>query len=278
MPSNRLFRIARTGWIETTGAAKHEAEADLIHPDPGPQRPGQDLPIQELEKSSQPSAPHLASNELRRPRSRPERCPPLRRAPDRPAAPPSVPAGGRLLSTTSSRGFDEPHSQPCGWRRCPREGRPPSSAGRRQRKADSPTSVPLGTQVRSPPFAAERPAVFGLLRSRSPSNRQAMTSLAPPTGDDRPARLRSHPHSKAVGPAASASIWLERSFHFVMTLRFRRWEMASTTAANCSIGVEAKPAILLACLPSVNRTASSRLPCPFPDLEKFSLVDPLPIC
>jgi hypothetical protein len=41
--------------------------------------------------------------------------------------------------------------------------------------------------------------------------------LAPAAREHRAPGLRSHPHTKTVRPAATASIRLERSFHFVMT-------------------------------------------------------------
>jgi hypothetical protein len=49
-----------------------------------------------------------------------------------------------------------------------------------------------------------------------------MPPLAPAASEDGSSGLGSHSHAKAMGPAASASIRLKRSFHFVMTPDSRR--------------------------------------------------------
>ncbi len=217
VPSDRLRGVPRTRRVEAAGAPKQQSQTDLIDPDARPQNAAQDLPIHDLENSSQANVPRPGGtgprppNSSRRgwPLSRPARC--------RAAYPPRVPSSGRPLSGASLLGFSRPPPRPSCWRRSPRAARSLGSRERRPRIEGSPIVVPLDKRARSPPCGAGRELVRDLFRNGSPSNRETVPPLAPAAREHRAAGLGSHPHAKPVRPAAPASIRLERSFHFVMT-------------------------------------------------------------
>ncbi len=75
-----------------------------------------------------------------------------------------------------------------------------------------PSSFAIDALEVRPASEANGSSGFGL-----PSNRKTMPALAPAPSEHRPAGFRAHPHAKTVSAAPSASIWLERSFHFLMT-------------------------------------------------------------
>lgn len=153
------------------------------------------------------------------------------RAPRPPIAPGPVPFAEKLPSTTASPGFSGPLPRPFCSRRTPRATCPRSGRGRRLRREGSPSAGPLDRPARSPPCGAVSRAVRDTLRCGFPSNGETVPSLAPAPREHRSASFGSHPHSKSVGPAASSSIRLERSFHSVMTPDPRRRALTSPCAS-----------------------------------------------
>ena len=98
--------------------------------------------------------------------------------------------------------------------------------------------------------------VRDLFRNGSPSNRDSVPPLASAASEDGSAGLRSHSHAKAMGPAASASIRLECSLHFVKAPDSQRCGPITAALALRSIPVEAKLNILLLPFLSVNPTST----------------------
>lgn len=213
VPSHRLLRISGTGRLEPARSAKQKPQAHLVDPDPRPQGRAQNLPIQDLEKSSQSTAPRLGRIELP-----PPRTPPRSWLPSRPARHPredrsGVPASGTPPGAAASNGSSRRRFRPCGSRQSPRGVRLLSSGSRTLRREGSRSAALPGTRARSRLCGGARPPG----RNGLPSNRNTVPPLAPAPGEDGPAALSAHAHEKPVGAAASAPIRLERSFHFVMT-------------------------------------------------------------
>ena len=225
-----FLRVARTGRVKAASAPKQQSQADLINPDTRPQNPAQDLPIQELENSFQTTVPHPGGTGPRPPSNPPRGWPLSPRAPRPPRVPPRVPFSGRPPAEAASRGFSQPHLRPSGWRRSPRAAPFPWWRERKRRKEGSPIAVPPGKRARNPPGGAGWGLLRGLFPDGSPSNRETVPALVPAASEDRTAGFGSHPNAKAMGPAAPASIRLERSFHFVMTPESRRGASTSPGA------------------------------------------------
>lgn len=213
MPSHRLLRISGTGRLEPARSAKQKPQTHLVDPDPRSQDGAQNLLIQDLEKSSQSTAPRLGRIELPPPRTPPRSWLPSRPAPHPREDRSGVPASGTPPGATASSGSSRRRFQPCGSRRSLPGVRPLSSRGRTLRRVGSRSAALPGTRARSRPFGGARPPG----RNRLPSNRKTVPPLAPAPGEDGPAALSAHAHEKPVGAAASAPIRLERSLHFVMT-------------------------------------------------------------